>query len=77
MDRLDEIFGDFGGDSLAALPINDHETIKAAILHSVAVSGIHATGEHWARVLDTIGSVPSAETDAVRVVFNQTISDLI
>jgi len=79
-ERLDWILGDdsLGSDSaLAALPITESETIREAVLHSVAVSGIHATQEHWARVLDTIGPVPSAEVDAMRVVFNQTISDLI
>ena len=79
-ERLDWILGDnsLGSDSaLAALPIAENESIREAVLHSVAVSGIHATQEHWARVLDMLGSVPSAELDAVRVVFNQTICELI
>ena len=76
-ERLEWLLGDYSpsGGALAALPVTESETIREAVLHSVAVSGIHATQEHWARVLDTLGSVPSAELDAVRVVFNQTIGD--
>ena len=77
-ERLDFILGDdsLGGDSaLAALPISDSETIREAGLHSVAIHGIHATQDHWARVLDTIGQVPNAEIDSVRVVFNQVIGE--
>ena len=76
-ERLEFILGDdsLGGNTLAALPISDSETIREAVLHSVAVHGIHATQDHWARVLDTIGPVPNAEVDSVRVVFNQIIGD--
>jgi len=77
-ERLDFILGEdsLGSDSaLAALPVSDSETIREAVLHSVALHGIHATQDHWARVLDTIGPVPNAEIDSVRVVFNQIIGD--
>ena len=75
MNRLDEIFGDCGGESLAALPVEDHETIRQAIRHSISVSGIHATAEHWARIMDTIGQVPQAYLDSVKLIFNQEVAE--
>jgi len=76
-ERLDWLLGDdsLGGNDLAALPIDDHETIRSAILHSVQVSGVEATAEHWARVLDTVGPIPKAYEDNIRLIFNQTIGE--
>jgi len=73
--RLDEIMSDpLGGEHLAALPVTDDQTIRQAIRHSIATNGIHNAGEHWAAVLDTIGPVPKAHLDTIKVIFNQEVS---
>ena len=74
IDRLDEILEGCGAD-IAALPYSDHDTIRQAVRHSIEENGIHATGEHWAAVLDTIGPAPKEWVDTVKIVFNQEVAE--
>ena len=77
-ERLDWILSEnsLGSDSaLAALPHSDHDTIRQAVRRSIEASGIHATGEHWAAVLDTIGPAPKEWVDTVKIVFNQEVAE--
>jgi len=75
--RLDDILGDLdsGGETIAALPVHESETMRHAICKSIDCNGIQATGEHWAAMLDTIGPVPQAYLDSIKVIFNQTIAE--
>jgi len=75
--RLDDILGnlDSGGETIAALPVYESETMRNAICKSIECNGTQATAEHWAALLDTIGPVPQTYFDSIKVIFNQTIAE--
>ena len=75
-ERLDWILDDpVGGGSMAALPVTEDMTVRQAIRRSIDANGIQATGEHWAAVMDTIGPVPQAYLDSVKLIFNQEVAE--